>query len=97
MRVKSAGSGRLSPSPGGPRSAERSFLLGKLTRGGLGKPLGRGEGEHPSIPLIKIRIIGMFSTGQNEVLTRHGPGRPRIAKAFGVPPSGGPDRVNAEL
>ena len=29
---------------GGPRCAKRTSLLGKLTRGGLGKPLGRGEG-----------------------------------------------------
>jgi hypothetical protein len=32
---------------GGPRNAKRSSPLGKLTRGGLGKPLGRGEGVSP--------------------------------------------------
>ena len=35
----------LLPRPlGGPRNAKRSLLMGKLTRGGLGQPLGRGEG-----------------------------------------------------
>src|ERR1700745_3309487 len=34
-----------SPSPWGPHNAKRSSLLGKLTGGGLGKPLGRGEGD----------------------------------------------------
>jgi predicted flavoprotein YhiN len=38
----------VSPSPKGPRSAERSSSLGKLTGGGLGKPLGRGEGDRDS-------------------------------------------------
>src|ERR1700689_2704196 len=37
------------PLPGGPRSAKRSSLFGKLTRGGLGKPLGWGEGESDEI------------------------------------------------
>src|SRR6266404_2054566 len=37
-----------SPSPRGPQFAKRTSSLGKLTRGGLGKPLGRGEGEHPT-------------------------------------------------
>src|SRR5580698_5145637 len=35
----------FSPSPAGPHSAKRSSPPGKLTRGGLGKPLGWGEGE----------------------------------------------------
>ncbi len=35
-----------SPSPRGPRCAERIALVGQLSCGGLGKPLGRGEGEH---------------------------------------------------
>jgi hypothetical protein len=43
-----------SPSPGGPRCAERTSHIGQLTRGGLGKPLGRGEGgqlfDHSSAP-----------------------------------------------
>ena len=43
-----------SPSPGGPRSAKRSSLLGKLTGGGLGKPLGWGEGE----PYLKSPVHG---------------------------------------
>jgi hypothetical protein len=34
-----------SPSPGGPHRAKRASHGGQLTRGGLGKPLGRGEGE----------------------------------------------------
>jgi type I restriction enzyme R subunit len=34
-----------SPSPGGPRSEKRTSPDGQLTGGGLGKPLGRGEGE----------------------------------------------------
>ena len=34
-----------SPSPWGPRIAERSTLVGLQTGGGLGKPLGGGEGE----------------------------------------------------
>jgi hypothetical protein len=41
-----------SPSPGGPQNAERSSLVGQQTGGGLGKPLGRGEGgtsEHSSL------------------------------------------------
>ena len=33
------------PLPGGPRCAERTSLVGKPTCGGLGKPLGCGEGE----------------------------------------------------
>lgn len=37
--------GEDSPSLGGPQSAERSSLVGKLCCGGLGKPLERGEGE----------------------------------------------------
>ena len=37
-----------SPSPGGPRIAKRSSVVGQHNRGGLGKPLGRGEGEHAS-------------------------------------------------
>ncbi len=32
------------PSPGGPQTAERSFDSGHLSSGGLGKPLGQGEG-----------------------------------------------------
>ena len=32
------------PPIGGPLNAKRSSPVGKLTRGGLGKPLGRGEG-----------------------------------------------------
>jgi primosomal protein N' (replication factor Y) len=35
---------------GGPRSAERSSLVGKPSRGGLGKPLGRGEGAGSNDP-----------------------------------------------
>src|SRR4051812_4546644 len=34
----------LTLSAGGPRFAQRTSPLGELTRGGLGKPLGRGEG-----------------------------------------------------
>ena len=34
-----------SPSPGGPQRAKRASQIGHLNRGGLGKPLGRGEGE----------------------------------------------------
>jgi phage FluMu gp28-like protein len=33
--------------PKGPHNAERSSLMGQLTCGGLGKPLGRDEGEEP--------------------------------------------------
>ena len=33
------------PLPKGPHNAKRSSLVGKLTGGGLGKPLGRGEGD----------------------------------------------------
>ena len=33
------------PSPRGPQNAERSSLVGQQTGGGLGKPLGQGEGE----------------------------------------------------
>ncbi len=33
------------PLLGGPQCAKRKTLIGHLTRGGLGKPLGRGEGE----------------------------------------------------
>ena len=36
------------PSPGGPRCAKRTSPFGPLTRGGLGKPLGWGEGERVS-------------------------------------------------
>jgi|GEM_PF-4072038 hypothetical protein len=37
---------KLSPLPGsGPRFAKRTSPLGKLTRGGLGKPLGQGEDD----------------------------------------------------
>jgi 2-polyprenyl-6-methoxyphenol hydroxylase-like FAD-dependent oxidoreductase len=35
----------LLPLLGGPRCAERTSLVGKLAGGGLGKPLGRGQGE----------------------------------------------------
>src|ERR1700677_1345924 len=35
----------VSPSPGGPRFAKRTFPLGELTCGGRGEALGRGEGE----------------------------------------------------
>jgi cold shock CspA family protein len=35
-----------SPSPGGPQPAERESINGQPSRGGLGKPLGRGEGGH---------------------------------------------------
>ena len=44
-----AGPNPLSPQRG-PRCAERTTDLGKLTGGGLGKPLGRGEGwEHSTV------------------------------------------------
>ena len=35
---------KVSPSPGGPRIAKRFLSLGHLPGGGLGKPLGKGEG-----------------------------------------------------
>src|SRR5690242_6042305 len=47
------------PLLGGLQFAKRTSLLGKLTRGGLGKPLGRGEGERSSNLLpsrLKARI-----------------------------------------
>ena len=37
------------PLLGGPHNAERSSLDGHQTGGGLGKPLGRGEGELVSL------------------------------------------------
>src|SRR5579871_756802 len=43
------------PSPGGPRFAKRTFPLGKLTSGGLGKPLGGrrpDEGEQSLSPTL---------------------------------------------
>src|ERR1700758_5476865 len=35
----------IPPLPKGPQNAKRSSHLGNLAGGGLGKPLGRGEGE----------------------------------------------------
>jgi hypothetical protein len=48
------------PSPWGPRSAKRSSLLGKLTGGGLGKPLGLGEGVRNLI----LTVTQMNTTAQ---------------------------------
>jgi hypothetical protein len=49
-RVPAAGTSSnaesVTPSPRGPRCAGRITSLGELIGGGLGKPLGRGEGDH---------------------------------------------------
>ncbi len=45
----------VSPSPWGPQCAKRTSYIGHLTRGGLGKPLGRGEGER--FPLISNILL----------------------------------------
>jgi hypothetical protein len=49
------------PLPKGPHSAERSSLEGELTCGGLGKPLGRGEGKGDSSePTVSDQRIFRF-------------------------------------
>jgi hypothetical protein len=48
---------------GGPRNAKRSSLMGKLTSGGLGKPLGRGEGADS----VSIEVHGeRWGEGERE-------------------------------
>ena len=46
------------PSPRGPRSAERSSDLGHPSGGGLGKPLGRGEGDRDVHQPVEVRREG---------------------------------------
>src|SRR5579883_1720447 len=69
----------LLPLPKGPHNAKRSFRMGKLIGGGLGKPLGWGEGEgsarNPLLPgpthaLQNRHEPGTFTRSKREICFR---------------------------
>src|SRR5438876_2866025 len=58
---------------GGPRFAKRTTLLGQLTCGGLGKPLGRDEGG-PHTDYSDLRLPASRSTAFDRGQCRDAPG-----------------------
>jgi hypothetical protein len=74
----------LIPLLGGPRCAERTSLVGKLAGGGLGKPLGRGEGERNTLDAPGAPHGTPPSGGSADVFVSGWP-----HKTASLPPKGG--------